>query len=231
MRVQTRDADLGLRDTKLSAGIVRQTDALQHTRFFDAVTGLPQGDMCRNMYNPQILMRQHHRIVLGMRVIRVDLRMSGIMMARQVDGFLVERVRDGRVDLSLHGQLNDLDHIGKSRLARHRGHLAALEAHDIDLLHVVYIDRARRKERLAHVRDRVDPDLSPHSDIVKCHIHHGRVPDHDRAAGLINGWIRQGENRNLRPDACRIAHRNPYLILHGLYTPRNRCRRIPGSLP
>ena len=65
-------------------------------------------------------MREHHGVFIGVRVVRVNFGVARKVVARHVDGFLAQRVRDGRVHLAGERQLNDTLHILERRLAAER---------------------------------------------------------------------------------------------------------------
>ena len=97
--VEARHSHPGLFHPQGLAGVVRDPDDGEHPVLLHPVAGLPQGDVGGDVHHAQILVGQHHGVVFGAGVVGVDLRVPGKMVARQVDGRLVQGVGDGGVDL------------------------------------------------------------------------------------------------------------------------------------
>ena len=139
MGIQTAYAHLGRCDTQLQACLVGNADDIQHPLLFYQVTGLPQRYMCGHMYHPQVIVCQHHGVLVRPGVMGIDLSMPVEMMSGKIHGLLVQCVRNGSVYLSRHSQLDDLFHTLKSSISTHGIYLTIgkpVPVHQLQMQHI-----------------------------------------------------------------------------------------------
>ena len=113
-----------------------------------------------HMDHSQVLVGQHHGVFLGAGVVRVNLSVAGVMVPRQVHGFLVQRVGHRGVHLAVHGQLNDLLHILEGCVSGHGGDFSPLQLLHVHHTHVVDVDDAVFVQRFADIPDLMDFQLA-----------------------------------------------------------------------
>ena len=84
---------------------------IQYTLLFYTVARFPQRAMRGNMYHTQIVVRQQHRIFLGVSIVGIDFRMAVKVHAlgreSQVHGLFVQSVGAGGIHLVVQCQFND----------------------------------------------------------------------------------------------------------------------------
>ena len=169
------------------------------------------------MYNPQVMMRQHHSILFGVSIGGVDFGVpvkvgvtvglfAMIVFQRLIHGFFVQRVGAGGVHLPCHSQLNNLLYTLKGCVAAFNTDLSDGEGLYIrNQLHMKHINGARRKQGVAHFFAAVNSDIGTTHETGRLFNHFG-VTDHDGTAAVINIGMSQGLDCDLRPVARGIAH-------------------------
>ena len=157
-----------------------------------------------DMDHPELVVDQHHRIVLRMGEIGVDLRVSGIMETGQVDGLLADGSGHGGVDLAGQGQVDHLLHVFKGGAARFGGGDLVPDGGRLDVLEIQHIQDAAPVEPLPGGGHRADLEIqSGKPDGLP---HHPRLRDGQGSANLIDLRHGQGLRRDFRSDPRRIAH-------------------------
>ena len=175
--------------------------------------------MCGDVDHSQVLVGQHHGVLAGVGVVGVDLSVAGVMVAGHVDGFLAQGIGDGGVDLTGHGQLDDLHHVLEGRLAAQSGGTQAERLGifgvagnvlRLDDAHIVHVDDAVAELCLCHRLD--GTDLQADAGYLFRHLggilHAGGVAHHQRTAALIDPFVGQGLDGDLRAVAKGITHGN-----------------------
>lgn len=90
----------------------------------DALNGLDQSHMRRQMNDPQVRGRQHHREILGIREISQNFGVTRIHMSALMQSFLVQRSRADGMDLPLLRQIDGSGQKLKSGISRDGRYLA-----------------------------------------------------------------------------------------------------------
>ena len=219
MGIETRHGHLGLPDTDGLAAGIGNADYVQHPVLLDPVTGLPQRHMGGHMDHPQILMGQHHGVLGRVGIVRIDLGMTGIVVSGHIDGLLAQRIGDRGIDLVGHSQLNDLDNILEGRLTaqlsdtqaeRLRARRVTGNVALLDESQIVHVDDAVAELCLCHRLD--GADLQADAGYLFRHLggilHAGGVAHHQRTAALIDPFVGQGLDGDLRAVAKGITHGN-----------------------
>jgi hypothetical protein len=153
--------------------------------------------------HPEMVVDQHHRIILRMGEIGVDLRMSGIVEPGQINGLLADGPGHGGVDLTGHGQIDHLPDVFKGGAARFGGGDLVPDGGRFDVLEIQHIQDAAPEEPLPGGGHRADLQIQPGKpDGLP---HHPRFRDGQRSAHLIDLRHGQGLRRNLRSDPGRIS--------------------------
>ena len=139
MGVQAAYAHPGRLDTQLQTCLVGNADDVQHPLLFYQITGLPQRYMGGYVYHPQVIVCQHHGVLVRSGVMGIDLGMPVEMVSGKIHGLLVQRVRNGSVHLARHSQLDDLFHALKRGISTHGIHLAigkSVPVHQLQMQHI-----------------------------------------------------------------------------------------------
>ena len=190
--------------------------------------------MGRNMDYPQRLMGQHHAIFFRVGVVRVDLRMAGIVMSGQVDIVLVQSVCDRGLDLPRHCQLNDLYDIAEGTLSAHllalqicrpglrlsqlllQGPAVLFEVPlgKVKAGNLEHIDYPGSKHRVAYAANRMDCHSLGFRDHCNSALERRRVSHNQRAAFIVCLRLQQHLYRQLRTVPRRVPHGNSYNWLH-----------------
>ena len=162
------------------------------------------------MHHAEVVVGEHHRVLLGMRVGGVDLgvpvEVHTLGRKREVHGLLVERIGDRGVDLAVHGKLDDLLDALEGGVSALGGHLADLELLYVgDEVKLVDIDGTRLKLRFFHGKDRVDYDLGMAHEALGLLEHLG-VAHHDGAAAVVQCGVGKRLDGDLGAVAGRITH-------------------------
>ena len=118
--IEARHGDARLCYAQIAATFVSDADDVQDTPLFHAVTRLAQGDMRRDVHHTQIVVCQHHRVLVRMRIMGVYFRVPGKVVAGKVDSFLVQSIGDRSVNLATHCQLDNFLDALECRFAAHR---------------------------------------------------------------------------------------------------------------
>ena len=106
--------------------------------------------MGRDMDDTDILVRQHHRILLRSREGGIDLCMTVIMVSCKVQSLFVEGGGHRTVHLLSHGEVDGLLDILEGSIATLWLYLAELEGGEVDTLHIIDIDGTILKLSVLH---------------------------------------------------------------------------------
>ena len=202
--IQTCHTDVGLLDAELSASIVNEFHALDDAGLFHQIAGLSQRNVRRYMDDADILVGQHHGILLGVGKRGIDFRMSVVMVTSQVQRFLVERCCHRTVHLVSHGQFNGLPYILEGGIITLGLHLAELEGGKIDTFQVNNVDGAVFELSILHVLDGIN--LQVKAKQLNGLAHDGSIACNDGTTLLVSLFSVQGTYRYLRTYACGVAH-------------------------
>ena len=206
--VQTAYAHPGRLDTQLQTGLVGDTDDIQHPLLFYQITGLPQGYMGGYVYHPQVIVCQHHGVLVRSGVMGIDLGMPVEMVSGKIHGLLVQRVRNGSVYLARHSQLDDLFHALKSGISTHGIYLAIgkpVPVHQLQMQHIYgaeFIQSLTGSVHLMELQLRVVRHPQRIADALD-------VAYHQRPAPLVHRGIGQSPDGDLRTAAGGISHGDP----------------------
>ena len=217
--VQTCHSDAGVLDPHILAGLVGDLDDLQHAILLDPVAGLPQGNVGGNMHHAQVVMCQHHGVLLGVGVGSVDLgvavkvgvtvRLFAVVVLQcLVHGFLVQGVGAGGIHLTRHGQLNDLFHALEGCVAALHADLCYLELADVlDQIQMQHVDGAGGEQGIRHLLAAVDDDVLAANELLGL-LHHLHIAHHNGAAVAVLLRVSQSLDGDLRAGTGGIAHSN-----------------------
>ena len=112
------------------------------------------------MYHTEIIVRQHHAVLLRSGIVRIDLGVAGIMMSCQVDCFLADRVGDRAIHFIRHCQLNRFHYILECGFSCFFADLSKLDFGRVgDQMHIINIHDALLINRILYIFDHMDPDL------------------------------------------------------------------------
>ena len=138
-------------DAKLAAGIVDEFHTLDDACLFHQVAGLPQRHMRGDVDDADVLVGQHHRILLRTCKRGVYLCMSVVVVTSQVQRFLVQRSCHGTIHLVGHSQFDGFLDILEGGMTTLWLHLAKLKGREIDALQVEHVDGAKLKSGILDV--------------------------------------------------------------------------------
>ena len=204
MWVEASHADEGLLDAELSAGVVDEFYALDDAGFLDQVAGLTEGHVGGDMDDADVLVGQHHGVLLGVGEGGIYLGVAVVVVTSQVEGFLVKRGGDGAVDLVGHGEFDGLLDVLEGGVAALGLYLSEAEGLVIDDGDVDDVDGAVFKLGVLDLGDGVD--LKGESKQANCLAQYLGVAGDEGAALLVGFGAVQGADGNLGSDACGVAH-------------------------
>ena len=127
------------------------------------------------------------------------------MMARHVDGFFVQGVGHGAVDLVGVGKLDDPFHVLEGCFARLHAHLTDGQGIGVHQLHIIHVDGAGGEERVFHVGNGMNDDFLMAYDLLGLFQHTG-VAHYQGTALLVYVGPGQGLHGDFRADGGRVAH-------------------------
>ena len=163
-----------------------------------------KGHVCRDVNDADVLVGQHHGILLRIGEGGINFRMSVEVMACQVQRLFVQRCCHGAVHFVGHRQFNGLPDVLEGCIAALGLYLSELEAADVDTLHVEDINSSILEAGVLNAADSVD--LQVEAQQLYGLLHNGSVARHYRTAFLVSFLTVQGVHRYLRSYACRVAH-------------------------
>ena len=219
MGVEPRHGDARRFDAERAAAGVRDADHFEHARLLYPVARLSQRYVRGDVDDAEVLVREHHGVFIGVRVVRINFGVAREVVPGHIDGFLAQGVRDGRVHLTGERQLNDALYIPERRLAAERRRAEAeglgrvrlagdiLRLHDAEAQHV---DCTEQEVRFLYALHRVDADRCAGQLIVyrRSVFHRSGVADDEGTAAVIDRFVRERAYRDLRAVTEGIAHRN-----------------------
>ena len=217
--VQAGHCDAGVLDAHILAGLIGDLDDFQHTLFLDPVAGFAQGDVGGDVDHAQVVVGQHHGVLLGVGVGGVNLGvavemgvavrlLAVIVFQSLVHGFLVQGVGAGSIHLTGHGKLDDLLDALEGCVAALHAHLCHLELVDVlDEVEVQHVDGSGGEQSIRHLVAAVDDDVLTANELPGP-LEHLHVAHNDGAAVGILLRICQSLDGDLRAGAGGIAHRN-----------------------
>ena len=156
------------------------------------------------MDDADILIGQHHRIFLGIREGGVNLCMTIVVVSCQIEGFLVQGSRHGTVYLIGHGQFDGFLDVLESGITTLWLYLTKLKRREVDALQVNDVDSAVFELSLLDTIDSIDFQVEAKQ--LNGLLHNGGIARDHRAALLVSLFSVQGAHRNLRTNACGVAH-------------------------
>ena len=217
--IQAGHSDAGVLDAHILAGFISDLDDFQHTLFLDPVAGFAQGDVGGDVDHAQVVVGQHHGVLLGVGVGGINLGvavemgvavrlLAVIVFQSLVHGFLVQGVGAGSVHLAGHGQLDDLLDTLESGVTALHAHLCHLELVDVlDEVEVQHVDGPGGEQGIRHLVAAVDDDVLTANELPGP-LEHLHVAHNDGAAVGILLRICQSLDGDFRAGAGGIAHRN-----------------------
>ena len=120
---------------------------IQYTLLFHTAARFPQRAMRGNMYHTQIVVRQQHRIFLG---VSIAVKVHALGRESQVHGLFVQSVGAGGIHLVVQCQFNDFPHALKRRAPAHRGHFSVFKPRQVHKVQMVNVDDPPGESRLLH---------------------------------------------------------------------------------
>ena len=157
-----------------------------------------------DMYHPELVMGQHHGIVLRMGEIGIDLRVAGIVKTGEVDRLLADRAGHGGVDFAGQGQVDNFFYVFEGSAARFGGGDLVPDGGRFDVLEIQNVHDTAAVEPFPGRGHGVDIQIQSRKPDGL--LHHPRLRDHQGSAHLIDLRHGQGLCRDFRTDPRRIAY-------------------------
>ena len=156
------------------------------------------------MYHTQIVVRQQHRIFLGVSIVGIDFRMAVKVHAlgreSQVHGLFVQSVGAGGIHLVVQCQFNDFPHALKRRAPAHRGHFSVFKPRQVHKVQMVNVDDPQVKAACSTLSTRCTVSSGWPSSTA-AFFDNVCIPHDKRPAFLIDRFVEQGLHTQLRPVA------------------------------
>ena len=204
MRIEAADGDLRVGDAEPLERHVGRADRARHVLARDQRNRLAHAPVQRAVRDPHVAEAQHHvdAVLVGAGLPRDERRMAVELDAGLRDRGLVLRRGHHRIDLARHRGLD------RGGAERDRG-AAADRADDAEAA----AKRASGCGQASDVDDLRSARTSMPARYLAWRSSKAGVADQDRLAGRAHGGIERGLERDLRPDAGRIADGNRDLDL------------------
>ena len=156
------------------------------------------------MDDADILVGQHHGILLGIGKGSIDFRMSVVVMARQVQRLFVEWCRDSAVHFVGHGQFDGFLDVLEGCIATLCLYLSEFKGRKVHTFQVDDVDGAVFELGIADATDGID--LQIETKQLDGLAHDGSIARNNGTAFGVGLLAIESTNGNLRANACRVAH-------------------------
>src|SRR5215208_5536902 len=205
--VQAGDGNPRALDAQFFQRLVGETDDGQFPLGPGPLYGLLERDVGRDVDHLQLVCDEHHRVVFRARQLGQDLGVTGIRVARQVHGLLVERRRRYRPDAPRARQpCRPLD-VAEGRVAGPRVEFAEREIlRQFGLGDHIY--GARLERRVLGFSDDVRAQRQVQQ--ARSPLQSPRVAHDDGHVVFSKVFFVKGSGYDLRPDSGRVPHRHGY---------------------